>query len=283
MERSSRREFLKKAAGAAAALGVGYTFLWEPSNLEVTKTDVPIRDLPKPFEGFTIGVLSDYHFGSAMTESFARKCALTLCSHNPDVIVIPGDFINSRAVGWEDLLIRSLEPLQAPFGVFGTLGNHDHVGDTNHLVDVLKQHTPVRLMINERVALRRGTAEIALCGTDDLRKGAYRPEAALGGIAENQPRIMIQHQPDAAEELAAGWRVDLQISGHMHGGQNALFRGMPGFLPSRYGSKFVMGLVQGKSHRVYVTRGVGGLHPGRPRFLCRPEATLLRLVPFPVS
>ena len=70
--------------------------------------------------------------------------------------------------------------------------------------------------------------------------------------------------------MIARVRVDLQLSGHTHGGQVVLPGGAP-LVPSRYGNKFRAGLVQGKHHRVYVTRGIISMH--RVRFCCLPEVT----------
>jgi predicted MPP superfamily phosphohydrolase len=278
--RLSRRKILQFAGAGAVSLAAGtagYGFLWEPSNLEVTRTTVAIDDLPAPFEGFKIAVLSDFHWGIAMTEDFALRAVAAANALDPDITVVPGDFVHVGFTGDQGELGRIISTIKAKQGVYGTLGNHDHWAKMRVMLKALEDQTPIRILMNEKVLLEKGGEAIALCGTDDLRFGTYLPERALGGIPPDMPRILLQHQPDSAEELDPGWRVDLQISGHMHGGQIAFLRGVPGYLPSRYGTKFVEGLVQGRSHRVFVTRGVGGHLPGRPRMFCRPEVSLIVL------
>lgn len=280
--RISRRKVLGRFAvgiGAASALLAAETFVREPSWLEVVRQNVPIRGLPPGFHGFKIAALADFHFGMSMPVEFARRAFRMAMDQKPDLIAIPGDFMQKGSDAEVFSLLEALEGLKAPKGVFGVYGNHDHWSNIGLLDRELKKTGLVRILINESVLLEKGGDRICLAGTDDLRTGVYKPWDALAGVDPEMPRIVLQHQPDAAEEMDPGWRVDLAISGHMHGGQIAFLRGVPGVLPSRYGTKFVHGLVQGKGHRVYVTRGVGGQLTGRPRFWCRPEVSLLTLVP----
>ena len=100
---------------------------------------------------------------------------------------------------------------------------------------------------------------------------------ALAGVPEDMPRIVLSHNPDVAETMPAGFRVDLMCAGHTHGGQVWVpTLGTP-IVPSRYGSKYAGGLVQGPHCRVLVSRGVGmAILP--VRFRVRPELVVIDLV-----
>ena len=120
---------------------------------------------------------------------------------------------------------------------------------------------------------------LCLAGVGDLWEDRCLFEEALADVPHDMPRILLSHNPDAAEEPAliqGGWRVDLVVSGHTHGGQVRLpFIGPP-MVPSRYGSKYAGGLVQGPVSSVFVSQGVGmSLLP--VRFGVRPEIALLEL------
>lgn len=276
----TRRQVIKKGLRAGWwALGATSAYAWivEPRWQEVVRPVIGIKDLPAAFEGLKIGVLADFHFGSWISPSEVQTACQTLMSLKPDLIALPGDFLQR---GWEHEIPNmeeGISGLSAPMGVYAVLGNHDHYGPSRRLTDHLEK-MDYHVMMNEAIAFEREGKRLWLCGTDDLRRGVYLPQKALGGIPEDEPRIMLQHTPDAAEELDPSWRVDLAISGHMHGGQMWPMALIPGMVPSRYGVKFARGLVQGKGHRVYVTRGIGGQGPGRPRLFSRPEITLMTLV-----
>ena len=101
-------------------------------------------------------------------------------------------------------------------------------------------------------------------------------ESALGDATTNDGVILLSHNPDFAE-MVHDSRVGLMLSGHTHGGQVVI----PGFgapiVPSRYGQKYLGGLVQGPSWQVFVSRGIGTVSPPI-RFSCRPEIVLITLV-----
>jgi predicted MPP superfamily phosphohydrolase len=155
-------------------------------------------------------------------------------------------------------------------------GNHDHWDDItrtrrgfrdNGLADVTNAGRWVEL----------GGARLRVAGVDDLWGGAQDLDAALGDATADDACLLLSHNPDYAETLTDR-RVGLVLSGHMHGGQIVV----PGLgyhrLPSRYGTKYLQGLVRAPCTQVYVSRGLGTT--GLPfRFRCRPEISLLTLVP----
>jgi hypothetical protein len=123
--------------------------------------------------------------------------------------------------------------------------------------------------------LERNGDRLRLAGIDDLWYGRPDLGTALGDATESDACVLICHNPDFLEKLTDR-RVGLVLAGHMHGGQIVV----PGLgyhrLPSKYGAKYVQGLVKTPYSQVFVSRGLGTV--GLPiRFNCRPEIVLLTL------
>jgi uncharacterized protein len=150
------------------------------------------------------------------------------------------------------------------------LGNHDYYGDARRMSRALID-AGVTMLENSRMFLQSRAGPLlpappegpALCiaGLDDFVEGHIDIDAALAGVPATMPRLLLQHNPDAAEYFGlagpAAPRVDLMVSGHTHGGQVALpFLGSP-IVPSLYGQKYAGGLVEGPAFRVLVSRGIG--------------------------
>ncbi len=130
-------------------------------------------------------------------------------------------------------------------------------------------------LTNTGVWLERNGGRLRICGVGDLWTDHQDMSAALGDATESDATIVLSHNPDFVESVRDP-RAGLVLSGHTHGGQVVV----PGFgapiVPSRYGQKYLHGLVQGPRCRVFVTRGVGTISPP-VRFLCRPEVDLITL------
>jgi predicted MPP superfamily phosphohydrolase len=137
------------------------------------------------------------------------------------------------------------------------------------------KHTGITLLRNQAVPLTRGRSSLYLVGIDDLWQELADMPQALERVPGSGCKIALMHEPDFAD-IAAQARIDLQLSGHSHGGQVRLPGIGPLILP-RYGEKYPMGLARvGALTQVYTTRGVGVLPPP-VRFNCPPEVTFLTL------
>ncbi len=263
-KKSTRRQILKW--GSAAFFGGILTeaFL-EPNRLETIERRVAIKDLPKNFEGFRIGILSDIHWGHAIDHTFVNRASDLLMTLKPDLIVLPGDFYHSiwrhptEIKPWEGMLDR----LSAPYGLFGVLGNHDHRAGADKVRREIDKNSPIRLIDNDHVLIEKGSDRIALGGVGDLWEDEVNLAAAFRGVSNDMPRLLLSHNPDVAEHVDHddGTRVDFQISGHTHGGQVVL----PGIYDptqrvSHYGTKFSRGYVLGKRHPVFVSKGIARLN-----------------------
>ncbi|MGI8923617.1 MAG: metallophosphoesterase [Fimbriimonadales bacterium] len=273
----SRRTLITRGLVAAAGLSVLDAILVEPRWLALETVEVPIEDLPAPFDGYRIAQLSDFHYPNCISEGFICKAFALTAEFNPDIIALTGDFVHSYDRAERDSLPTPsltgvLAGASAPDGVIGVLGNHDHwFGASGVRAELLK--TAVKLLENENLVVRRGSDSIAFSGLGDFWEGEIDLDRTLGALPPHMPRIVLQHNPDLAEVFPAGYRVDLQLSGHTHGGQIRVPFGPAPLVPSKYGNKYRQGLVQGPRHPVYISRGIGVSSPIPLRFWCRPEVS----------
>jgi predicted MPP superfamily phosphohydrolase len=279
-KKPTRRQVLKW--GTATAFGGLLTeALLEPNRLESIERTAQIRDLPRSFEGFRIGILSDIHWGHAIDLTFVHRASAMLMDLKPDIIVIPGDFYHSifRHRGEVKPMDGLLDGLNAPFGLFGVLGNHDHRAGAKLVREQIARKSSVQLIDNEHTLITKGSDTIALGGVGDLWEDIVDLSSAFKGVPMEMPRILLSHNPDVAEHVAHddGTLVDFQISGHTHGGQIVL----PGIYDptqrvSSYGAKFSRGMVQGKRHSVFVSKGIARLN--HLRLFAPPDVACIRLV-----
>ncbi len=277
--RVTRRRFLKMAgllsiAAAGAAAGGAYGFGVEPNQIGVERVTIPLARLPGAFDGMTIAQLSDLHYGPYVSHEHLAQSIRMTNALKPDLIVLTGDLVNKS---WKYIqpCAELLRELQAPYGVFAVLGNHDYwVGDLDMILRALRQNG-VQLLRNQAAPLTRGRSTFYLVGLDDLWQDLTDLSRALSAVPHNACKVVLMHEPDYADVCAQA-EVDLQLSGHSHGGQVRLpFLG-PLVLP-RFGEKYPMGLARaGNFTQVYTTRGIG-LLPPPIRFNCPPEITFLTL------
>lgn len=258
---------------ALAVTGYGVT---EAADPQVTRTTVVIDDLPPALDGMKVAVLSDLHVGPIRGAEFTRKVVRRTNAAKPDLVVLTGDLID----GTVDTVGRDLAPLadlQAPMGVYAVTGNHEYIsGEPDTWVARWRELgiTPLRNG-NESV-----TDGLVIAGVEDLDAERVSgqgleadPAAALDGLREDGMTILLNHQPALAGELTNAQRrtVDLQLSGHTHGGQ--LF---PFGLLVRLQQPVVSGLGDVDGVPVYVSRGAGAWGPA-VRVLAKPEIPVLTL------
>jgi len=260
-------------AGLSALGGAGYATLVEPHWLAVRRVDVPIPSLPADLDGFTIAQLSDLHRGPVVTqENIARAVELTL-QQQADLIVLTGDYV-SRSSKYAPSCAEALAPLAASgeeATLLACLGNHDHWTDANRVAGALADAGLTVL----RNAAREVADGLWVAAVDDVWEQHADLDKALEEVPASATVVLLAHEPDYADEVAADGQVSLQLSGHSHGGQVRLpFVGPPA-LPY-LARKYHTGLYQVNSMWLYVNRGVGLISPA-VRFNCRPEVTLLTL------
>jgi len=273
-----RRSFLKlaaagTAAGASAAmLGAGWATLGEPNWPVVERIEVTLPRLPARLDGLRVAQLSDLHISQYTTQGDIGRAAALAMRQSPDLLVLTGDFIWREVTQHAEKLVEPLRSLHAPLGVYAVLGNHDHWEGAALTAGVLAE-AGVALLVNQAVRLD-AAAPLWLVGLDDVWERKHDMRAALAGAPDDDCKLLLVHEPDYADE-AARYPVDLQLSGHSHGGQINLPRVGRPVLPY-LGQKYPAGLYQVGQMSLYTNRGIGVIAPP-VRFNCPPEVTVLTL------
>lgn len=270
----TRRRLLRGATATvvlASFTAVGYG-VGEAAAPRVRHIRVPLRRLPADFAGTRIALVTDLHVGPARGAGFTRKVVSAVNAEQPDLVLLGGDLVDGTVakVGAD---LAPLADLRAPLGVFGVSGNHEfYAGDGGRWLDMWDR-LGIHTLRNARVELRRGGAVVDLAGIHDLTSPApYEPDlrAALAGRDPHRFVVLLAHEPKQALE-ANELGVDLQLSGHTHGGQMwPLGYLVPLQQPS------VTGLDRIGETVLYTSRGAGAWGPP-VRVAAPPEITILEL------
>lgn len=253
----------------AGAVGAGYATLLEPRLPRLERVTLRLPQVPPELAGLRIGHLSDMHLGVGYGLPNSRWAVQQMVQAQPDLLVLTGDFV-TKASSIADLP-DLLRPLHAPLGVYAITGNHDHWEGVDAVLAALESVGIVPLHNENRHLTWRG-GSFWLAGIDDIWYGAPDLSATLQGIPEEALTLLLAHEPDLAD-VAAERHVDVQLSGHTHGGQITLPL-LGAFCLPRLGLRYARGSFQIGPMHLYVSRGLGGLPV---RFHCPPEATLITL------
>lgn len=273
-----------RGVGAAALAGMSllaaggaiYSTQIEPGRMQVNPLTLRPRRLPPTFAGFTLAHISDFHTGAWMNRERLARVVDAVNAIAADVVVITGDFIDDECIypGIYDDVQAELSRLSAREGVFGVLGNHDHWGDPVRLNQTLAA-AGVVMLTNKHHVFRSGTDALYLAGVDDVYEKLHDLDAALTGVPDDACVLLLAHESDVADSIAADGRVDVQLSGHSHGGQVRLPL-IGAIVTPPLGRKYVMGHYDVRGLQLYVNRGVG-MSPLGVRFNCPPEITHITL------
>ena len=267
---------LNMIAQFAGTLLVVYGFWIEPHYVHVTKQTMQSAKLKLGVPPLRVLHLGDLHVERITQRE--RKVVELARSLKPDVILFSGDFLNLSnvhdPVSWEHAR-TILGELDAPLGVFAVSGSPPV--DQLPIVGKLLEGLSIRWLRNERVSLSHHGEAIDIVGITCTHK-PHEDGADLDAILQGDPEdftILLYHTPDLAPEAAAQG-VDLQLSGHTHGGQVRLPIFGALYTSSLYGKRFEMGRYNVKDMTLYVTRGIGLEGKGAPRvrFLCPPEVVI---------
>jgi len=260
---------------------------------QVKRIKLAYENLPPAFKGLKVIQISDIHSGSFTDKIAVEKGVQLILNEKPDLILFTGDLVNDRATEME-MYLDVFKKINAPLGVYSTLGNHDY-GDyvqwetKEAKMDNLEQLKGVHkllgwdLLMNEHRILERNGDKIALLGIENWgAKGRFpkygRMEKAYPGT-ENIPfKILMSHDPSHwdAQVRTAYPTIDLMLAGHTHGMQFGIE--IPGFKwsPVQLMYKQWAGLYEEGKQKLYVNRGYGFIgYPGRVGIL--PEITVFEL------
>ncbi|QJY50367.1 metallophosphoesterase [Pseudonocardia broussonetiae] len=271
-----RRRFLSRVvAGTAAVTAVGTVAYGAvvARQPRVERREVLLDRLDPAFDGFTIAAVSDIHLGPLVDGADVAGFVAMINGTAPDVVAVVGDLVDG-SVAELGGYAAPLADIAAP--TYFVTGNHEYYSGVTQWVEFLPT-LGIRVLRNEREEIRRGDAVLHLAGCDDRTAAAsgvpghgFDLDAALAGRDPAQPVVLLCHQPVMVDRaVRAG--VDLQISGHTHGGQL-----WPLTQVALVDQPVLAGLVRVGPTWLYVTRGTGFWGPpvrvGSP-----PEITLLTL------
>ncbi|WP_404452437.1 metallophosphoesterase [Virgibacillus necropolis] len=271
----NRRSFLKKSFGSLLAfLGLsGGTYYYareiEPSLLDINEEFISSAKITSEFNNFKIVQFSDTHIGFHYSLEQFEKLVETINSQKPDMIVFTGDLVDApNDYNWNTTLIRILGSLKAKYGKYWIYGNHDHGGYGTNIVKNVMDQSGFTLLQNHHVNIKKGQETFVLAGIDDVMLGDPNLEKTLQQTNPSLFTILLAHEPDFADKTAKS-HVDVQLSGHSHGGQVRL--PIIGHLYTPlYAEKYVKGKYQLDQLSLYVTKGIGTTRLPY-RFLCKPE------------
>lgn len=273
-----RRVFLARGlavTAGAVALGVVGTGAVAAANPVVRRVPVTLRRLDPALDGLRIATFSDAHLSSMFRRDRLEELVAMVNQQRPDVVAIVGDLVDAPV---EELRrdVAPLADLVSDQGVYFVTGNHEYFTDTEPWM----RHLPtlgVQVLRNERVPIRRGTASLDLAGIDDRIAERFDVpghgadlDAALDGRDDATPVVLLAHQPVMVEQARAAG-VDLQLSGHTHGGQL-----WPFDYAIRLDQPAVHGLTRFGGTQLYVTSGAGFWGPP-VRVGARPEVAVVEL------
>jgi predicted MPP superfamily phosphohydrolase len=230
---------------------------------ELPVVDVPItvRRLPRSLDGYTIVQITDLHVGGTIGRDYVAELVARANALQPDAIVLTGDIVDGTVAELGDAA-APLGDLRAKDGVFAITGNHEYYWGADAWIAFF-QARGIRYLRNQRVEIRRGDGAFDLAGIDDhgARSHArgHGPDlaAALSGRDAARPLVLLAHQPRQVR-TTAGHDVDVQLSGHTHGGQVWPWH----YLVSLQQGGLLAGRYTFGATQLYVSRGAG--HWGPP-------------------
>jgi uncharacterized protein len=281
MKNFTRRKFLRlggrallSSALSTGAVALSHAKLIEPQQLVVERRKLRLAHLDPALDGFRIALMSDHHLFPFTPKKLLQAAAERANALRPDLILLAGDYVYTDAES-----IRELAPmlgrLNAKYGVFAVLGNHDRALDPGQFISAQLRAQSIEVLVNR--GLHTGPlGRLFLAGLDSVLKGAPDPRSAFAAYHSGNVAIGLVHEPDYFQTLVGLTPVDLQLSGHSHGGQVRIPGLGPLILPA-LGQIYHSGLYELDGRMVYTGRGLGMV--GLPwRLACPPELTEITLV-----
>ncbi|MDT0541569.1 MULTISPECIES: metallophosphoesterase [Streptomyces] len=253
----SRRLFVSRVVGGAAAAvavgAVGYGTYGVLRGPRVKRVTVPLAKLPCGAHGFRIAVVSDIHVGPILGRAFSQRVVDTINATQPDLIAVVGDLVDGSV---EDLTpaVEPLAQLRARHGTYFVTGNHEYISGAEPWIEKVRE-LGLRPLENARTEL----PGFDLAGVNDVQGEAegQGPDfgKALGDRDRTRAAVLLAHQPVVIDD-AVRHGVDLQLSGHTHGGQL-----WPGNYLAELANPTVAGLERYGDTQLYVSRGAGAWGP----------------------
>lgn len=280
---SQRKKISFKRISRRSALGVigigAPSGLWaaaiEPNLLSITRKELQLPRWPKALDGFQIALVTDVHYRPGSDDQLISKLKAALKKENPDLIAVTGDFVINDPSSLSEFCL-AIKGISATHGVIASPGNHDRWHCTSNLLKVRIENAGMTYLSNAGTNLQIKGERIFVNGLDSIWGGRPNANKAWKGHQKGDPVISLVHEPDPFDELHRSHPLDLQLSGHTHGGQCRV--PLVGYAPAKvkYGRKFIYGHFEKGDSQLFVGRGIGTVG-FRVRFACAPELVILTL------
>lgn len=247
----------------------------------LVRKDIRLARWPARLNGFTVAMLSDFHYDPIFSVHPLRAAIPIVNDLYPDLIVLTGDFVSvpllrrdyEKAAAEADPCAAILKNLRAKHGLWAVLGNHDDGTDPVRVTKAL-QENGITVLANQSSAIEQDGARFWLSGVKDVLSWMADLPMTLQGVPSEEATILLAHEPDFADHTRR-YPVDLQLSGHSHGGQIRFPVVGPLYLPS-LAKKYVWGEYHVGNLTLYTNAGLGTVQVPA-RLNCPPEITLFTL------
>lgn len=248
----------------------------EPAWIDITNYSYSHPRIPESFNNIRIVQFSDTHLGFQYNLSDLEKTIETIQSLDPDIICFTGDLMdNPNEYQVTPELNRLLSQLKAPLGKYSVYGNHDHGGYGTEMYKEIMNNNGFTLLVNEsNIITQANGSQIVISGVDDAMLGKPSLDVSIPEQSNELFTILMSHAPDYADS-AARYPVQLQLSGHSHGGQIQIPL-LGAIVTPPFAEKYSEGSYSVDQLSLYVNRGLGTTRIPY-RLFSRPEITVIDL------
>ncbi len=185
--------------------------------LTTEKLTVKIAGLPASLQGKKLVQMSDFHYDGLPFSDKMLERVIAICNEaQPDLVILTGDYVTTTPEPIHHLA-KHFNNLESNCGIYAVLGNHDICyGNSKSQITTGLENIGINVLWSQ-IAYPLGN-ELPLVGLTDFFSKEFNPARVMNQVYNNIPRLVLSHNPDTAKILKT-WRVDLQLSGHTHGGQ----------------------------------------------------------------